>query len=87
MLDNDTQGLAQLLPTPRSRNEHFLNSPMFSVCSDSPRVMSNLWRDCLASNEFMFACGCAPPAVHNLCMDLVKHFAGVKLALKEVLSW
>jgi hypothetical protein len=72
-------------PTPCSRNEHFINPPMFTLCSDSPSVMSKLRRDCLESNEFMFAYGCAPHAIHNLCMDLVKHFAGVKLALKEVL--
>ena len=67
-----------------SRNEHFINPPMFTLCSDSPSVMSKLRRDCLESNEFMFAYGCAPHAIHNLCMDLVKHFAGVKQALKEV---
>lgn len=84
ILNNDSQGPAQL-NTPCSRNEHFINPPMFSLCSDSPSVMSKLRRDCLASNEFMFAYGCAPHAIHNLCMDLVKHFAGIKLALKEVL--
>ena len=68
-----------------SRNEHFVNPPMLALCSDSPSVMTKLRRECLASNEFMFAYGCSPHAIHNLCMDLVKLFAGVKLALEEVL--
>jgi hypothetical protein len=58
---------------------------MFTFCSDSPSVMLKLRKDCIASNEFVFAYGCAPHAIHNLCMDLIKHFPGVKLVLKQVL--
>jgi hypothetical protein len=66
-------------------NAHFINPPMFCFCSDSPSVMVKLRKDCLATNEFTFAYGCAPHAIHNLCMDLIKHFPGVKLALKQIL--
>ena len=76
-----------LPPAPCSRNEHFINPPMFTLCSDSPSVMSKLHRDWyLERNEFMLAYGCAPDAIHNVGMDLVKHFAGVKLALKEAVA-
>ena len=68
-----------------SRNAHFINPPMFTFCSDSPSVMLKLRKDCLASNEFVFAYGCAPHAIHNLCMDLIKRFSGVKLVLKQIL--
>jgi hypothetical protein len=68
-----------------SRNADFVNAPMFTLCSDSSSVMTQLRRDCLASNKFMFTYECLPHAIHNLCMDLVKLYAGVKLALKEVL--
>ena len=44
----------------------------------------NCDKDCLDSNEFMFAYGCAPHAIHNLCMDLIKHFPGVTLVLKQI---
>ena len=64
------------------KNEHFLNPPMFTFCSDSPSVMLKLRKDCLESNEFVFAYGCAPHAIHNLCMDLIKRFPGVTLVLK-----
>jgi len=67
------------------KNEHFLNPPMFTFCSDSPSVMLKLRKDCLESNEFVFAYGCAPHAIHNLCMDLIKHFPGVTLVLKQIL--
>jgi len=39
-------------------------------------------KECLKSNEFMFTYGCAPHAIHNLCMDLCKHFPGVNQVLK-----
>lgn len=68
-----------------SKNEHFLNPPMFTFCSDSPSVMQKLRKDCLASKEFVFAYGCSPHAIHNLCMDLIKHFPGVTLVLKHIL--
>ena len=68
-----------------SKNEHFLNPPMFTFCSDSPSVMQKLRKDCLTSKEFMFAYGCAPHAIHNLCMDLIKHFPAVTIVLKQSL--
>jgi hypothetical protein len=49
-------------------------------------VTVTLRRDCLASNEFMFDYGCAPNAIHKLCMDHVKQFAGVKLGKGSVIS-
>jgi hypothetical protein len=66
-----------------SKNEHFLNPPMFTFCSDSPSVMQKLRKDCLTSKEFMFAYACAPHAIHKLCMDLIKHFPGVTIVLKQ----
>jgi hypothetical protein len=68
-----------------TRNEHFLNPPMFTFCSDSPSVMLKLRKDCLESKEFVFAYGCAPHSIHNLCMDLIKHFHGVTHVLKQIL--
>lgn len=66
-----------------SNNSHFLNPPMFTFCSNSPSVMLKLQKECIASNELVFAYGCATHAFHNLCMDLIKHFPGVKLVLKQ----
>lgn len=77
------QLVQELLPC--LRNEHFVNPPMFTFCSDSPSVMMKLRRDCLTSNEFVFAYGCAPHAINNLCMDLIKLFPGVKVVLKQIL--
>jgi hypothetical protein len=34
--------------------------------------------------EFAFAYGCVPHAIHNLCMDLIKNFPGVKHVLKQI---
>jgi hypothetical protein len=68
-----------------SKNEHFTNPPIFCFCSDSPSVMVKLRKDCIATKEFTFAYGCAPHAIHNLCMDLVKFFPGVKAVLKQIL--
>ncbi|KAI2489042.1 hypothetical protein MHU86_25551 [Fragilaria crotonensis] len=68
-----------------TRNEYFLNPPMFTFCSDSPSVMLKLRKDCLESKEFVFAYGCAPHSIHNLCMDLIKHFHGVTHVLKQIL--
>ena len=48
-------------------------------------MLKLLLQDCLESNEFVFAFGCAPHAIHNLCMDLIKHFPGVTLVLKQIL--
>ena len=48
-----------------SRNAHFINPSIFTFCSDSPSVMLKLRKDCLASNEFIFAYGYAPHAIHN----------------------
>ena len=53
------------------KNEHFSNPPIFCFCSDSPSVMVKLRKDCIATKEFTFAYGCAPHAIHNLCVDLV----------------
>jgi hypothetical protein len=64
------------------KESHFINPSMFTFCSDSPSVMLKLRKDCLESNEFVFAYGCAPHAIHNLCMDLIKSFPGV---LKQIL--
>ena len=66
-------------------NKHFINAPMFTFCSDSPSVMVKLRKDCLATNEFVLAYGCAPHAIHNLCMDLIKDFPSVKRVLKQIL--
>ena len=68
-----------------TKNEHFIGAPIFTFCSDSPSVMVKLRKDCLATNEFVFAYGCAPHAIHNLCMDLIKHFPAVTLVLKQIL--
>ena len=85
-VDNDiVVGNNDVGPLVCSKNEHFVNPPMFTFCSDSPSVMQKLRKDCLTSKEFVFAYGCAPHAIHNLCMDLIKHFPGVKLVLKQVL--
>ncbi|RHY18354.1 hypothetical protein DYB32_010394 [Aphanomyces invadans] len=65
-------------------NEHFINPPMFCFCTDSPSVMVKLRKDCLNTKDLVFAYGCAPHAIHNLCMDLIKNFPGVKIVLKQV---
>jgi hypothetical protein len=57
---------------PYTKNEHFINPPMFCFCSDLPSVMVKLRKECFKSNKFMFTYGCAPHAIHNLCMDLCK---------------
>jgi hypothetical protein len=53
-------------------NEHFVGTPMFTFCSDSPLIMIKLRRLCIQDTEFLFAFSCSPHALHNLCMDLVK---------------
>jgi len=58
---------------------------MFCFCSDSPGVMVKLRKECLKSNEFMFTYGCAPHVIHNLCMDLCKHFPGMNRVLKQIM--
>jgi hypothetical protein len=70
-----------------SKNKCFSNPPIFCFCSDSRQVavMVKLRKDCTATKEFMFAYGCAPHEIYNLCMDLVKFFPGVKAALKQIL--
>jgi hypothetical protein len=62
-------------------NKHFVNAPIFSFCSDSPSVMVKLRRLCIQDDEFVFAFGCA---LHNLCMDLVKEFPGIKSIVKHM---
>jgi hypothetical protein len=53
------------------------------------RLSTSKIRQCSRSAviEFVFAYVCAPHAIHNLCMDLIKHFPGVKLVLKQILYW
>ncbi len=65
-------------------NKHFVNAPMFSFCSDSPSVMVKLRRLCIQDDEFVFTFGCALHALHNLCMDLVKEFPGIKNIVKHM---
>jgi hypothetical protein len=67
-----------------TKNEHFINPPMFCFYSDSPSVMVKLHKECLKTKEFAFAYSCAPHAIHNLCMDLIKNFLGVKHILKQI---
>ena len=47
--------------------------------------MVKLRRDCLKTKEFTFAYVCAPHAIHNLCMNLIKNLDGVKHVLKQIL--
>ena len=42
-------------------------------------------KSCLTTMKFAFVYGCAPHAIHNLCMDFIKHFNGVKRVLKQFL--
>jgi hypothetical protein len=65
-------------------NKHFVNAPMFSFCSDLPSVMVKLHRLCIQDDEFVFAFGCALHALHNMCMDLVKEFPGIKNIVKHM---
>ncbi len=67
-----------------TRNKHFVNAPMFSFCSDLPSVMVKLHRLCIQDDEFVFAFGCALHALHNMCMDLVKEFSGIKNIVKHM---
>jgi hypothetical protein len=46
--------------------------PMWTLCSDSPTVMTSLRSRALDTGFFTFAFGCAPHALHNLCMDWMK---------------
>jgi hypothetical protein len=64
-----------------THNKHFVNVPMFSFCSDSPSVMVKLRRLCIQDDKFVFAFGCA---LHNLCMDLVEEFPGIKNIVKHM---
>jgi hypothetical protein len=68
-----------------TKTAHFIHPPMFCFCSDSPSIMIKLRKDCLKTQEFAFDYGCAPHAIHNRCMDLIKHFPGVKRVLKQIL--
>jgi hypothetical protein len=67
-----------------TRNKHFVNALMFNFCLDSPSVMVKLCRLCIQDDEFVFAFGCALHALHNLCMDLVKEFPGIKNIVKHM---
>jgi len=68
-----------------TKNKHFTDSPMYFFCRDSLGIMVKLRKDCLKTKEFTFAYGCAPHAIHNLYMDLIKNFPGVKRILKQIL--
>ncbi len=67
-----------------TKNEHFINPPMFYFSNDSPSVMVKLRKECLKTKEFAFAYSCAPHAIHNLCMDLIKNFPAMKHILKQI---
>ncbi len=68
-----------------TKNEHFINPSMFCFYNDSPSIMVKLRKECLKTKEFVFAYGCAPHAIHNICMDLIKNFPGVKHVLKQII--
>ncbi len=55
---------------------------MFCFCSDSPNIMVKVRKECLKTKEFTFTYDFVPHAIHNLCMDLIKNFLGVKHVLK-----
>jgi hypothetical protein len=67
-----------------THNKHFVNASMFNFCSDSLSVMVKLRRLCIQDDEFVFAFGCALHTLHNLCMDLVKEFLGIKSIVKHM---
>jgi hypothetical protein len=46
--------------------------PLWTLCSDSPTVMTSLRSKALDTGLFTFSFGCAPHALHNLCMDYMK---------------
>jgi hypothetical protein len=46
--------------------------PMWTLCLDSPTVMTSLCSKALDTGLFTFSFGCAPHALHNLCMDYLK---------------
>ena len=58
-LDNDVQVIGQHGEEglPCTKNERFVNPPMFYFCSNSPSVMVKLRKECLKLNEFMFTVG------------------------------
>ncbi len=68
-----------------TKNEHFINPLMFCFYNDSSNVMVKLRKECLKTKEFAFTYGCAPHAIHNLCIDLIKNFPGVKHVLKQII--
>jgi hypothetical protein len=47
--------------------------------------MVKLCKECLKTKEFAFAYDYAPHVIHNLCMDLIKNFPGVKHILKQII--
>jgi hypothetical protein len=65
-------------------DKHFRNTPVFYFCSDSPSVMVALRRCCMDIKEFLLAFGCAPHALHNFYMDVIKKFEGYKLIVKDL---
>jgi hypothetical protein len=67
-----------------TKNKHFINPPMFCFYDDSPSVTVKLHKECLKPKEFVFAYGYAPHPIHNLYMDLIKNFPGVKHVLKQI---
>jgi hypothetical protein len=67
-----------------TKNEHFINPPMFCFYNNSPSIMVKLRKECLKTKEFVFAYSYAPHAIHNLCMDLIKNFPEMKHVLKQI---
>ena len=67
-----------------TKNEHFIQPLMFFFCSNSTSGMVKLRRDCLKTKEFAFAYGYAPHGIHNLCMNLINDFDGVKHVLRQI---
>ncbi|CAK9203966.1 unnamed protein product [Sphagnum troendelagicum] len=57
-------------------------------CSNSAQtrasIMVKLRRLCIQDDEFVFTFRCALHALHNLCMDLVKEFPGIKNIVKHM---
>jgi hypothetical protein len=45
---------------------------MFTLCTDSPNIITSLRERAVSSGEFVFAFGCAPHGLNNLCMDCIK---------------
>ncbi|DBA02205.1 TPA: hypothetical protein N0F65_004840, partial [Lagenidium giganteum] len=80
------ESAAKLLEKLVDGKKRLQSAPIFWFCSDSQSVMVKLRNECLLYKAFVFAYGCAPHAIHNLCMDLAKHFTGIKPTLKKLVA-